>query len=192
MYYYVQNNASHVWFLQSTSIQHLTVCVANSPCLRNGHTHGSGFVHRCAHSQLIFIDYNFCVGSGVRLFQAQFCAYAMLINETPELTLCFSYGKHGMCGMTGSNVMEAVAKAAIIFYSNINKITYFDRVACCSASLPYVICYHTYVKCWSIQEMWCKKAWLTMMRWGCYFRFPDGTVRVTCLCPLVFLHMRLF
>lgn len=62
------------------------------------------------------------MGSGVRLFQAQFCAYAMLINETPELTLCFSYGKHGMCGMTGSNVMEAVAKAAIIFYSNIKHI----------------------------------------------------------------------
>lgn len=34
--------------------------------------------------------------------------------------------------------------------------------------------------------------WLTLMPWGCCFRFPDGIVPVSCLCPLVFLHLRHF
>ena len=34
--------------------------------------------------ELVFIDHNFCVGGGVRLFQALFCEHAIVINETPE------------------------------------------------------------------------------------------------------------
>ncbi len=41
--------------------------------------HGSEFACR------VFINPTFCVGSGVRLFQGRFCAYATVINEAPGL-----------------------------------------------------------------------------------------------------------
>ena len=75
------------------SIHHLTMCIVDFNCLQNVPTHGSEFTYRCAHSpvKFVFIDHNFCVGSGVRLFQALFCAYATVINKTPGLcfTECF-------------------------------------------------------------------------------------------------------
>ncbi len=40
--------------------------------------HGSEFACRCANFpvKFVFINPTFCVGSGVRLFQGRFCAYA--------------------------------------------------------------------------------------------------------------------
>ncbi len=48
-------------------------------------THESEFPYRRSHSPIkfAFIDINFCVGSGIGLFQAPFYAYAMVINEVP-------------------------------------------------------------------------------------------------------------
>lgn len=64
---------------------HFTICVTNFPCLHNAQMHGSKFLYKCTHSPIkfVFIDHNFCVGRGICLFQAPFCAYATVINETP-------------------------------------------------------------------------------------------------------------
>lgn len=40
-------------------------------------------------SQACFVDHNFYVGSGVSLFQAPLCAYAMFINEYSDLYSTF-------------------------------------------------------------------------------------------------------
>lgn len=40
---------------------------------------------RCLQCALVFINHNYCVESRVRLFQAPFCAYATVINDTPCL-----------------------------------------------------------------------------------------------------------
>lgn len=93
MYYYVQNNAPHVWFQQSTSIQHLTVCVANSPLpLKWSHA----WVRVCAQVQTFTLSFyrSQHLQGKWRFFQAQFYAFAMFINETAEFALCFSYRKH--------------------------------------------------------------------------------------------------
>lgn len=65
-------------FYNLASIHHLTVCVANSPCLQNVHV----YVQVCTFSCQVcfFIDQNLCLGSGVRHFLAQFCAYAAFID----------------------------------------------------------------------------------------------------------------
>ncbi len=36
----------------------------------------------------VFINPTFCAGSGVRLFQGMFCAYATVINEATGALLC--------------------------------------------------------------------------------------------------------
>ncbi len=43
-------------------------------------------------SSLFFINPTFCVGSGVRLFQGRFCAYATVINEAPDVCVTFRVG----------------------------------------------------------------------------------------------------
>ncbi len=52
-------------------------------------THGSEFACRCANFpvKFVFINPTFCIGSGVRLFQGRFCAYATVVNEAPGLKL---------------------------------------------------------------------------------------------------------
>lgn len=66
-----------------------------------------------------------------------------------------------MCGMTGSNVIEAVAKAAIIFYSNIKHILTELHAALLVYHMLYVTIPMQNVE--KLQEMWYKKAWLTPM-----------------------------
>ena len=62
------------------------VCIAISH-LQNVRTHGSEFVWKCTHFpvKLVFINSHVCLRSGVRTFQALFCLFATVINETPEL-----------------------------------------------------------------------------------------------------------
>lgn len=76
-------------FYNVAYVHHLTICVTSFPCSQNVCTYGSEFLSRCAHSPIkfIFIDPNFCVGGGVCLFQALFCAYAKVLNEDPGV--CF-------------------------------------------------------------------------------------------------------
>ncbi len=52
-------------------------------------THGSESECRCANVMFVFINPTFCVGSGVRLFQGRFCAYAMVINANKNICTDF-------------------------------------------------------------------------------------------------------
>ena len=65
---------------------HLTSALTLS-LLQNVCTHESEFLWKCANFpvKFVFINPNVCVRSGVRTFQAPFCAYASVINETPGL-----------------------------------------------------------------------------------------------------------
>ncbi len=72
--------------------------------------HGSEFACRCTNFpvKFVFINPRFCVGSGVRLFQGRFCAYAMVINEAPGVAckciLCES--KMSLCCFCTAYVMH--------------------------------------------------------------------------------------
>ncbi len=42
-------------FYNLTSVHHLAICVANSPCLQNVRTHDSEFTYSCIHSPVMFV-----------------------------------------------------------------------------------------------------------------------------------------
>lgn len=69
--------------VKSGSIHRLPIAVTRSSCLQNVQTDGSEFPYWCAYSHIkfVFINANICVESGVRDFQALFCAYAAVTNE---------------------------------------------------------------------------------------------------------------
>ncbi len=73
------------YFYNLVSIHHLTIYVVNFLYLQSVKMHGSEFPYRCAHSPVtfVFIDPNFCAGSGLCLYQNPFCVYTMVINEAP-------------------------------------------------------------------------------------------------------------
>ncbi len=60
-------------------------CLCNQFSLSPECAHESEFTSRCTYSSLFFIDHKLCVESGVRHFQALFCAFAAFTNGTPAV-----------------------------------------------------------------------------------------------------------
>lgn len=62
-----------------SSVNYLSICVASFCSLQTVRVHGSEFLFRYAHSHVKFILINlkFSMGSGINMFSALICAYAM-------------------------------------------------------------------------------------------------------------------
>ena len=72
------------WINNLASVQHLASASPLSH-LQKVRKNGSEFAWKYANFPVnfVFINPNVCMRSGVRTFQASFCAYATVINETP-------------------------------------------------------------------------------------------------------------
>ncbi len=79
--------------------------------------HGSEFACRCTHFPVMFVFINptFCVGSGLRLFQDRFCAYAWTLLHKDEFS--FENENQPVCSSVSSRL-----NVSSIFMSSLSSL----------------------------------------------------------------------